>query len=99
MLEQMIAADDELMLDTPFLRRIREEGREEGREDGQRSTLRRNILDAVQVRWHPSEAVLHQVEARLAGIAEESRLHHLFLTALQADHLDAFLAALEPLNG
>jgi hypothetical protein len=44
---------DAISLDTPYLRRIREEGREEGA----LAMRRRDILQALELRFGPPEAV------------------------------------------
>jgi predicted transposase YdaD len=94
MIERMIE-DDELLLDTPFIQRIREEGREEGREEN----LRRNTLDAVVVRLRPAEDVVQQIEAALARVDGEERLHDLFMLALQAERVEDVLAAMRQGDG
>jgi predicted transposase YdaD len=97
MIEKLIA-DDELLSDTPFMQRLRrahEEGREEGREEGVISALRQTILDAVQVRFTPPEALTQQIERDLATLNDEATLHSLFLTALRSESVAAFQAELE----
>lgn len=94
MVKQLIADDeDELLLDTPFLQELRAE-REEGREEGVITTLRRNILDAVLIRFHPPEAVAEAVTATLATLTDEAVLHTLFVAAIQVGDMAAFQAVL-----
>jgi flagellar biosynthesis/type III secretory pathway protein FliH len=73
----------------------REEGHEEGREEGLAlgtlETLRRDILDAVMVRFSPTEQECAQVEANLARIPDETRLRALFRAALKAENLALLL--------
>jgi flagellar biosynthesis/type III secretory pathway protein FliH len=103
MLERMIQVmEDELQLDTPFMQRLREareEGREEGlslgREEGLSlgtlATLRRDILDAMMVRFSPTEQECAQVETHLATMTDETRLRALFRAALRAENMELFL--------
>jgi hypothetical protein len=95
MLEQMIQVmEDELQLDTPFMQRLREareEGREEGLSLGTLATLRRDILDAVMVRFSPTEQECAQVETHLATMTDETRLRALFRAALRAENMGLFL--------
>lgn len=80
MLETSLDTDD-LGLDTA-LGRIRRPEREEGRVEGASTMLQRTLLDAVQVRLHPPDAVLAQVATRLAAITDNATLHTLFHAAL-----------------
>jgi predicted transposase YdaD len=69
----------------------RKEGHEEGISLGTLETLRRDILDAVMVRFSPTEQERSQIEATLARIPDETRLRTLFRTALRAESLSLFL--------
>jgi predicted transposase YdaD len=57
MVEKMVmdSLDEELM-DLPFPRRIRQEGREEGLEQGREEGLRRSIINALTARFSPDTA-------------------------------------------
>ena len=98
--EEMIAMverlleDETLLLDTPYLRRIREEGREEGREKGALEMRRSSIVEALTLRFAPSPAVLQQVRQALEARSEEAALARLFTTAIQSTSLAEFQEAL-----
>jgi predicted transposase YdaD len=66
-------------------------GREEGLSLGTLATLRRNILDAVMVRFSPTEQERSQIEATLATITDETRLRDVFQIALRAESLTPLL--------
>ncbi|PON11339.1 hypothetical protein C2W62_45360 [Candidatus Entotheonella serta] len=98
MVERLLDSD-ELLMDTPFLRRIREEGREkgkeegreEGREEGVLTTRRQDILQILTLRFgSPND---HLVTA-LEQVSDTARLEALFAAAIQREDLNAFLAVL-----
>ena len=93
MVEKLIEEDD-LLMDTPYLRRIREEGRQEGRQEGWLTAFRQNILDALVLRFDPPVSIYQQLEKRLERISDEAQLETLFAAAIQAESLDAFKALL-----
>ncbi len=83
MVERLLESD-ELLMDTPFLRHIREEGREEGR--------RQDIFQALTLRFGPQEDRLVTI---LEQISDAARLETLFAAAIQSADLDAFRAVLD----
>jgi predicted transposase YdaD len=98
--EEMIAMverlleHDAVLLDTPYPRRIREEGREEGA----LAMRRRNILQALELRFGQSEAAAHQVAERLDRITDEGVLERLFAAAIRSSTATEFYVALEHLR-
>lgn len=102
MVERLLDNDD-LLLDTPFLRRIREAGREEGREAGREAgreegvlvTRRRDIVQALGLRFDLEPSVDEQIVESLESITDETLLETLFTAAIQSENLEAFQAALE----
>jgi predicted transposase YdaD len=95
---EKLMEDEELLIDTPFLRRLRknyEEGLEKGREEGALQMLRRTILDTLQVRFSPPADQMEALTRALDQVGEEPPLRVLFRAALQAEHLAAFQTALE----
>jgi Mn-dependent DtxR family transcriptional regulator len=82
---------DAISLDTPYLRRIREEGREEGA----LAMRRRDILQALELRFGPQEEVSHQMAQQLDRIADEALLERLFAAAIQSGTAAEFQIALE----
>ncbi len=103
MVEKLVEKDG-LLMDTPFLRRIRresreegrgegrEEGREEGRTEGSLTAYQRNILDALTLRFTPPALVYQQVEKRLSAITDEARLKGLFAAAIRSETVADFQA-------
>jgi predicted transposase YdaD len=101
MVERLIDRE-ELLLDTPFLRRIRAEGREEGREEGRTegrtegalAARRRSILDVLVVRLDPPVSVYQQIERQLETITDEAPLAQLLAAAIRAESVADFQAAM-----
>jgi len=101
MVEKLLE-DDTLLLDTPYLRRIREAGREVGREEGRESgreegilvARRRSIVDALTLRFAPSTAVLQQVVQYLDTLTDEAAMERLFAAAIRSARLEEFQAAM-----
>jgi predicted transposase YdaD len=109
MVEKLLE-DDRLLLDTPYLRRIREAGREEGHEAGREAgreegreagreegilvARRRSIVDALTLRFAPSAAVLQQVVQYVETLTDEAAMERLFAAAIRSASLEEFQAAM-----
>jgi hypothetical protein len=91
MVERALELEDQLMAESPFLRRIREEGRTAG----SLTAWQRAILETLTVRFTFPEAVRDSVEQRLATITDEAQLATLHTVAVQSTQLADFLASLE----
>ena len=89
MVEKLLE-DERLLLDTPYLRRLREEGREEGQLAGRR----RSIVDALTLRFAPPEATIQQVEQYVETLTDEATLERLFATAIRSASLAEVQAAM-----
>ena len=90
MTEQLLETiDRDLMLDTPFLRRIRQEGRAEGW-----AALRLGVLDALALRLDPPATRYRRIEVQLGAINDGDRLRNLLQAALRAANLADFEQAL-----
>jgi predicted transposase YdaD len=101
MIERMIARDN-LLLDTPYIRRWREEGfkdgRDEGFEDGLEKglkkgsliTRRRTLLEVLASRFEPSLPFYQEMEEQLSTLTNEKKLKTLLTTAVQSEDLTAF---------
>ena len=89
MVERLIDRE-ELLLDTPFLRRIREEGRAEATLAARRCS----ILDVLVARFDPPVSVYQQIERHLETITEEPQLAQLLAAAARAESVAAFQAAM-----
>jgi predicted transposase YdaD len=89
MVERLIDRE-ELLLDTPFLHRIRTEARAEGA----LATRRRSILDVLVVRFDPPVSVYQQIERQLETITDEAQLTQLLAAAVRAESVADSQAAL-----
>lgn len=86
MVERLLDSDA-LLLDTPYLRRLREEGA---------LTMRRqDILRALELRFGPDETIDPQMAQRLEQVSDEARLETLFAAAIRSDTIAAFQAVLD----
>lgn len=85
MVEKMLE-DEELLIDTPFLRQVQRE---------REQTMRENILGILQMRF--SLAVEHeqQITSVLEQMTGEAQLHAVFQAAVQSESLAAFQAVLD----
>ena len=102
----MEAMDQGLLMDTPFLRRIRTEseargeirgeargevsGEAKGRAEGRIEELRQIILDVLATRLAPSLAAYRRIEVRVAAINEIERLRSLVQAAVSAANTAEF---------
>jgi predicted transposase YdaD len=99
MVEKMLDESEELLLDTPYLRRMRqrglEEGREEGREEGLKEGriigMREMIADGLIQRFDPPASLHRNITRRLEKIEDEELLHRLFVALLQVEDEKAFM--------
>ena len=106
MVEKMLDASEELLLDTPYLRRIREQGREEGwvegvakgKEEGlvegKIQGLREAILEAITLRFNPLAAEYRQISQQLEAITSRQVLQQLHAAAIQSEEMATFVARL-----
>jgi predicted transposase YdaD len=90
MLEKLIDTEG-LLMDTPFLRRIRTRSREEGREEGRRES----ILDLLVLRFDPSASLFRTIEKLLAPIDNEAELERLFAAAVRSPSVTDFHKTLQ----
>jgi hypothetical protein len=90
MTEKLMEKED-IVFDSPYLRRIREEARNEGREkwraegrvEGNILTLRETILDALALRLDPTLSTYRSVNKMLDTISDEQTLRSLFKQVLE----------------
>ena len=78
--------DETLLLDTPYLRRIREEG--------QLVARRRSIVDALTLRFTPPAATVQQVAQHVETLTDEAALERLFAAAIRSASLEEFQTAM-----
>jgi len=89
MVERLLE-DETLLLDTLYLRRIREQGREEGL----LAARRRSIVDALTLRFAPSAAVLQQVAQYVETLTDEATIERLFAAVIRSACLEEFQATM-----
>jgi hypothetical protein len=82
--------EDDTLFDSPFLRRIREEGREEG----SLAARRRSIVEALTLRFAPPAAIVQQVAQYVETLTEEAALERLFTAAVRSASLAEFQTAM-----
>jgi len=101
MIDRMIARDN-LLLDTPYIRRWREEGFKDGLDEGLEKglkkglkkgsliTRRRTLLEVLASRFEPPFPLYQEIEEDLSTITNEKKLKTLLTTAVQSEDLTAF---------
>jgi predicted transposase YdaD len=110
--EEMIAMveklleDETLLLDTPYLRRLREEGREEGREAGREEgreagreeglllARRRSIVEVLTIRFAPPAAAIQPVTQYVETLTDAAALERLLAVAVRSASLAEFQTAM-----
>ena len=99
----MKAIEHDPWLNTPFMRRIREEGRAEEREQFTRErerfaqalvAMRQDVLDVLATRFKPPAMEYRSVESQLSVVTDVNRLRQLLQAALRATDVAEFEAAL-----
>jgi len=99
----MKAIERDPLLNTPFLRRIREEGRAEEREKFTRErerfaqvmvAMRQDVLDVLATRFNPPVMDYRSVESQLSIVTDMNRLRQLLQVAFRATDITEFEAAL-----
>jgi predicted transposase YdaD len=95
MIEQLVE-NEEFLVDSPYIRRIREkarieaitegrtEGRAEGRAEGALAARRKGILNVLVWRFDPPASVYQQIENVLERIIDEELLNALHKSAVQS---------------
>jgi flagellar biosynthesis/type III secretory pathway protein FliH len=109
MIERMIAKDN-LLLDTPYIRRWRKEGFKDGLEEGFEKGIKKGrtegsliarhrvLLDILMLRFEPSLPVYHEIEEDLSTINNERKLKTLLTGAVQSEDLAAFKNIMDNLH-
>ncbi|MDY7080552.1 MAG: hypothetical protein SXV54_27035 [Chloroflexota bacterium] len=98
MVEKMLDPTEEALLDTPYLRRLREqgkeiglvEGKEIGKEIGLLEGLREAILEAVILHFDPSAMEYRRVNRQLTQLTDPERLRQIHAAAIQAQDMTEF---------
>jgi hypothetical protein len=103
MAERLIARiERDPWLNTPFLRRLRTEGRVEGRTEGrtegrvegEAKGLAAAVLDTLSIRLAPPAPTYRRLETQITGLTDPARLRELLGVALRATDIAEFEAAL-----
>ena len=102
MVEQFLEQNDEL-LNTPYLRKMRrigwekglQEGREAGREEGREEALREAILGGIIQRFNPPASEYRAVEEILVRIEPSTALRQLLMALFDAADFAAFWARVQ----
>jgi predicted transposase/invertase (TIGR01784 family) len=106
MVEKMLEAGETLLLDTPYLRRMRELGlregmqigREKGREEGREEGLREAILEAVVRKFNPSAVDYRTLQHQLENVQGAEALHQLLLALFDAEDTTVILTLVEKIT-
>ncbi|MEZ4729058.1 MAG: hypothetical protein R3E79_18140 [Caldilineaceae bacterium] len=88
MLEKMID-DEEFIVDTPYLRRVRAE-RAAARMEGARAARQQYILEIVALRLNPPIFTYRELEKAVTAIEDDAVLEQLFVAAVQVNNLEDF---------
>jgi predicted transposase YdaD len=105
MVERLLEESENLLLDTPYLRRMREKGREEGLQEGVQiglekglQAVREAILEAVVRKFDPSVAEYRELEKGLARLHQPDRLQEILLALFEAVDVMAVLALVKEMD-
>ena len=85
MVERLLE-EDGLLLDTPYLRRMRAEGALMAR--------RQSVLDVLRLRFDPPVSVYQQLERYLNTITDEAQLEKLLAVAVRGESVADFQATM-----
>lgn len=88
MLEKLMD-NEEFVVDTPYLRRVRAE-RAATRIEAARSTRQQDILNIIVLRLNPPIITYRELEKVITAIEEDTVLEQLFVAAVQAEKLEDF---------
>lgn len=102
MVEKLLEDSEALLLDTPYLRRMRELGRQEGvqigREEGLQ-TVRAAILEGAAHKFDPTLSDYRQLQHHLEQIHQLDGLQQILLTLLDAPDIGVMLQLAEKIAG
>ncbi|MCX6046632.1 MAG: hypothetical protein NT075_16125 [Chloroflexi bacterium] len=89
MIEKLVE-EEGLLMDTPYLQRVREKGREEGHQAALKETRRQDILNALVLRFDPAASVYREIEKNVISVNSDDSLARLFTAIIQAPTLADF---------
>ena len=86
--------DNSLLIDTPYLRRMREMGRTEGRAEGIAVGWAEAIAEVLAIRFDILFRTYSRLEQQLSAVSDVGRLQALLQTAVLASDVATFEQAL-----
>jgi uncharacterized membrane protein YheB (UPF0754 family) len=89
MIENLVE-QEEFLVDSPYLRRIRSETRTAALSEGVQVTLRKDILNVLVWRFDPPVSIYQQIERSLEQITDEEIFRSLLKSAVQSAELADF---------
>ena len=105
MAEKLLEESESLLIDTPYLRRMRELGREEGIQEGVQiglekgvQAVREAILEAVVRKFDPSLADYRQLEKGLARLHQPEALQEILLALFEAADITIVLTLVKQMD-
>jgi predicted transposase YdaD len=97
MVEKLIE-EEGLLMDTPYLRRLRDqsrqEGWQEGRAEGEQISQRRAVLNVIRWRFNPPILTFQEIEKQIATFTDGETLEILHKMAAQAQTFAEFQTSL-----
>jgi uncharacterized protein YdiU (UPF0061 family) len=91
MVEKLLEEIETLLIDTLYLRRMREKGREEGVQSGREERLREAILEAVVRHFNPPAVEYQELQRHLEAIHQPETLQQILLALFDAPNTAAIL--------
>lgn len=91
---EVMAQDYGLLMDTPFVQKLRREGIEQGMQQGTEATLRKNTANILNLRFNPSPVTLQPIVEKLEQLHGDT-LERVFSQAVTTNTLAEFRAWLE----
>lgn len=106
MVERLLEESETLLLDTPYLRRMRRIGRDEGvqigREEGvqigREEGLREAILEAVVRRFNPPATDYRELARHLESIKRPDQLQQILMALFDAENTAVILDLVQTLH-
>lgn len=89
MIESLVE-QEEFLVDSPYIRRLRERTRREALAEGVHDTLRKGILNVLVWRFDPPVSIYQQIEDSLEPVTDEALLNDLLKSAVQSAELADF---------
>lgn len=91
---EVMAQDYGLLMDTPFVQKLRREGREQGIKEGSEATLRKSTANILNLRFNPTPLTMQSILTQLEQL-HNPMLETVLSHAVTAKNLAEFQAWLE----